>query len=143
MNTKPGPVSQKKLSERQRGPNISRLTFGAHVGYALVLDVRHVTEHGEYDETGQETGEEVYGTGQYGVPVAVVVELVVAGQRQKGTETRSQREKHLGCRVYPYLREINKYTTGNQVGSPWGRAVVETAVFRTLVLTSLCHCGVR
>lgn len=63
----------------------------------------HVTEHGEYNEPGQETGEKVYRTGQYGVPITVVVELVVAGQGEKRAESWAQREEDLRRRVYPYL----------------------------------------
>lgn len=81
-----------------------RLTLGAHLGNALVLHVRHIPEHGEYDEAGQEAGEEVYRAGQYGVPVTVVVELVVTGQSEQCAESRAQREKHLRCRIDPHLR---------------------------------------
>jgi len=66
--------------------------------------VRHVPEHGEYDEAGQETGEEVYRTGENGVPVTVVVELVVTGQREERAEPWAQREKHLRRCVDPHLK---------------------------------------
>lgn len=65
--------------------------------------MRHVTEHGKYDETGKETGQKVYRTGKDGVPVTVVVELVVARQGQKSTEPWAQGEEYLRCRVYPNL----------------------------------------
>lgn len=61
MNTKPGPVSQKKLSKQNgQRPNILRLTFGSHFGYAFILNVRHISKHSEYDKTSKETGEKVY-----------------------------------------------------------------------------------
>lgn len=66
--------------------------------------MRHVPEHGEYDEAGQETGEEVYRTGENGVPVTVVVELVVTGQCEERTEPRAQREEHLRRCVDPHLK---------------------------------------
>jgi len=65
--------------------------------------VCHVTEHGEYDKPGKETGEKVYRTGEYGVPITVVVELVIAGQGEESTESRTQREEYLRRRVYPHL----------------------------------------
>jgi len=68
--------------------------------------VGHVAEHGEYDETGEETGEEVYRTGEYRVPVTVVIELVVTRQGEQRAESRTQREEHLGRRVYPHLRYV-------------------------------------
>lgn len=84
MNTKPGPVSQKKLSKQHgQRPNILRLTFGSHFGYTLILNMRHISEHGEYDETSKETGEKVYRTSNDGIPVTVIIELVITGQGKK------------------------------------------------------------
>lgn len=52
-------------------------TFKTDLVDTLPLDVGHVPEDGEDDEAGQEAGEAVDGTGEDGVAVAVVVELVV------------------------------------------------------------------
>lgn len=68
-----------------------------------MLHMCHVPQHREDNETGQEACETVDGAGQHCVSVAVVVELVVAGQSQKSSEPRTQREEYLRCSIYPYL----------------------------------------
>lgn len=86
--------------------NIPRLTFGPHFRYTLVLYVCHITEHGEYNKPCKETGEKVYRTGEYGIPITVVVELIVAGQGEESAKSRTQREKDLRRSVYPHLIKI-------------------------------------
>jgi len=71
--------------------------------------VCHVAEHGEYDKTGEETGEEVYRTGEYRVPITVIIELVVTRQGEQRAEPRAQREEHLRRSVYPHLRYVLEY----------------------------------
>lgn len=51
----------------------------------------------------EEAGETVDGRGDESVAVAVVVELVVARQRQQGAEPWTQREEDLGRCVDPHL----------------------------------------
>lgn len=63
----------------------------------------HLPQNGENDEASEEAGETVDGGGDEGISVAVVVELVVAGQRQQGAEPRTQREEDLRGGVYPHL----------------------------------------
>ena len=41
--------------------------------------------------------------------VDVVVEAIVAAERDEGTETKPVREEHLRHRVYPHLRQPNTY----------------------------------
>ena len=50
----------------------------------------HVPQHTEYDKAGHEAGDAVDGAGEDGVFVAVVVELVVTGQRQESPKPRPQ-----------------------------------------------------
>lgn len=63
----------------------------------------HVAEHREYHKSSQEAGETIDAAGQDSVLVAVVVELVVAGQGQQRSEPRTQREEYLGGCINPNL----------------------------------------
>ena len=84
------------------------------------LHFRHVPQHAEDDEARHEAGDAVdcaeqeqersntRGHGDMspcedGVLVAVVVELVVAGQRQQGAEARAKREENLSGGSNPDL----------------------------------------
>lgn len=78
-------------------------SFQANILDGLVLHVGHIAEHRKDHKPGQEAGQAVDTARQQRVPIAVVVELVVAGQRQQGSETGSQREENLRGRVDPNL----------------------------------------
>lgn len=77
--------------------------------------MRHVPQHREDDEPGQEAGETVDGAGEHRVPVAVVVELVVAGEGEQGPESRSQWEEDLRGGVDPHLRVAQLVPLGGEV----------------------------
>ena len=59
------------------------------------LHLCHVSQHGENDEPRHEAGDTVDGAGDDGVLVAVVVELVVAGQGQQGAKAGPEGEEDL------------------------------------------------
>ena len=61
----------------------------------------HVADDAEDDESGEEGRQNVARGDDEGVAEAVVVELVVAGQRDEATPTRRQREEDLHRRVAP------------------------------------------
>lgn len=86
-----------------RKTKIIKLTFQSDLLYTFVLHVRHITQNGKDNETGQETGQAINTARQYRVPVAVVVELVVTGEGQQRAETGTQREEDLRGGVYPHL----------------------------------------
>ena len=59
-----------------------------------------MTEDGEDDGGGEEAGEGVDRADEEGVPVAVVVELVVAAQGQKSSNANSIRVEDLSASVW-------------------------------------------
>jgi len=66
--------------------------------------VCHVAQDGEDDGGGKEACEGVDGADDQGVPVAVVVELVVASQGKESTNADSIRVEDLSASVDPNLR---------------------------------------
>ena len=64
------------------------------------LRVSHVAEDGEDDRGGEEAGEGVDRADEEGVPVAVVVELVVAAQGQKSSNANSIRVEDLSASIW-------------------------------------------
>ena len=87
------------------------------------LHLRHVSQHAEDDEARHEAGDAVdcaeqkqersnksvareWSPCEDGVLVAVVVELVVAGEGEQGPEPGPQREEDLGGGGYPDLQCI-------------------------------------
>ena len=68
-----------------------------HVLNTLVLGLGHVAEVGEDHEPGEEAGEGVDGRGDETVPVAVVVELVVAriGEMHPESSPNTERERDI------------------------------------------------
>jgi len=69
------------------------------------LLVRHEADDAENDESGK-YGRTAVGEGDEDcVTVTVVVELVVAGQRDEASEGRAERVKDLRRRIRPHLRE--------------------------------------
>ena len=64
------------------------------------LRVSHVAEDGEDDRGGEEAGEGVDRADEEGVPVAVVVELVVAAQGQKSSNADSIRVEDLSASIW-------------------------------------------
>ena len=90
------------------------------------LHLRHVSQHAEDDEARHEAGDAVdcaeqeqersntRGHGDVspcedGVLVAVVVELVVAGEGEQGPEPGPQREEDLGGGGYPDLTSVSTH----------------------------------
>ena len=71
------------------------MALSGYLLYRHVVFERHVAEDGEDDESGEEAGETVDGGGAEGVYVAVVVEVVVARERNQNSEPHSQREEDL------------------------------------------------
>lgn len=82
---------------------------------ALVLDVRHVPQNWEDDESGQEARQTIDAAGEDRVSVAVVVEFVVAREGQQRAETGTQREEDLGGGVYPHFRVVQLVPLGGEV----------------------------
>ena len=79
------------------------LPLHTHILHTQPLHFGHVAQHAEDDESRHEAGDAVDGAGEDGVLVAVVVELVVAGQGEQCSEPWSKREEDLcGC-SYPNL----------------------------------------
>ena len=64
------------------------------------LRVSHVAEDGEDDRGGEEAGEGVDRADEEGVPVAVVVELVVAAQGKKSSNANSIRVEDLSASIW-------------------------------------------
>ena len=64
----------------------------------------HEADNGEDDEASEDAGGAVGEGYEDGVPVAVVGELVVAGQRDQTPEAGAQRVEDLCGRVSPNLR---------------------------------------
>ena len=62
--------------------------------------VGHVTQDGEDDGGGEEAGEGVDGADDQGVPVAVVMELVVASESKKSADANSIRVEDLSASVW-------------------------------------------
>ena len=62
--------------------------------------VCHVAEDGEDDGGGEEAGEGVDGADDEGVPVAVVMELVVASESKKCADANSIRVEDLSASVW-------------------------------------------
>ena len=70
-----------------------------HVPNVDTLGVGHVAEDGEDDGGREEAGEGVDGADDDGVPVAVLVELVVAAQSQEGPDSNPVGVEDLGASV--------------------------------------------
>lgn len=79
--------------EREAGARLD------HIPHLDLLGVGHVAEDGEDDDGREEGGERVDAAHEDGVLVAVVVELVVASEGQKGANTDSIREEDLSAAV--------------------------------------------
>ncbi len=76
-----------------------------NVGNREVSLVGHEANDGEDDETGEDAGGAVGEGDEDGVPVAVVGELVVAGEGDQASEAGSKRVENLGGSVSPNLAE--------------------------------------
>ena len=70
-----------------------------HIPHLDLLGVGHVAEDGEDDDGREEGGERVDTAHEDGILVAVVVELVVASEGQKGADSDSIREEDLSAAV--------------------------------------------
>jgi len=70
--------------------------------------VSHEAHDGEDDEAGEDAGGAVGEGDEDGVPVAVVGELVVAGQRDQPPEAGAQGVENLGSSVSPNLNKRTK-----------------------------------
>ena len=70
-----------------------------------ILPISEVTKDGEHHQAGKDRGDGVADADDEGVPVAIVAELVVAGERQLASVTHREGEKYLGGRRAPDLRE--------------------------------------
>ena len=70
-----------------------------HVPDVHTLGVGHVAQDGEDDGGGEEAGEGVDGADDDGVPVAVLVELVVAAESQQGPDSHPVGVEDLGASV--------------------------------------------
>ena len=79
--------------EHEAGAAVNHLVYGG------LLDVRHVAQDGEDHHGREEGGEGVDAADDNGVLVAVVVELVVASEGQKGADSDSVREEDLSAAV--------------------------------------------
>ena len=64
---------------------------------------RHVTKNSKDGKTGKQGGEAIDETNNKCVIKTIVVELVVRRQSNEPTPCRTEREKDLGGRVFPYL----------------------------------------
>ena len=87
--------------------NLVFLTSCKHLNnirHGQVCLVSHEADDGEDDEAGEDAGGTVGEGNEDGVPVAVVGELVVAGQRDQTPEAGAQRVEDLCGRVSPNLR---------------------------------------
>ena len=71
----------------------------------------HEAHDGEDDEPGEDAGGAVGEGDEDGVPVAVVGELVVAGQRDQPPEAGAQGVENLGSSVSPNLNKRTKLLT--------------------------------
>ena len=71
----------------------------------------HEAHDGEDDEAGEDAGGAVGEGDEDGVPVAVVGELVVAGQRDQPPEAGAQGVENLGSSVSPNLNKRTKLLT--------------------------------
>ena len=60
-----------------------------------ILSVSEVTEDSEHHQPGKDRGDGVADAHNEGVPVTVVAELVVAGERQLSSVTHREGEKYL------------------------------------------------
>ena len=80
--------------ERQSGSTLH------HVTNLHSFRVGHVAEDGEDDGGGEEACEGVDGADEQGVPVAVVVELVVASQGKESTNADAIRVEDLSASVW-------------------------------------------
>ena len=67
----------------------------------------HKADDGEDDEAGEDAGGAVGEGDEDGIPVAVVGELVVAGESDQTSETGSKRVENLGGSVGPNLTDNN------------------------------------
>ena len=76
-----------------------------NIGNREVCLVSHKANDGEDDEASEDAGGTVGEGDEDGVPVAVVGELIVAGQSDQTTETGAQRIENLGGSVSPHLEE--------------------------------------
>ena len=74
-----------------------------HISDREVSLVRHEAHDGEDDEAGEDAGGAVGEGDEDGVPVAVVGELVVAGQGDQATEAGAQGVEDLRGSVRPHL----------------------------------------
>ena len=73
-----------------------------------VRSFRKISKNREHNQSGEHRGEGVTDADYEGVPGAVVVELVVTGERQLATVTNREREKYLRCSGAPNLGTSNK-----------------------------------
>ena len=69
-----------------------------------ILSVSEVTEDSEHHQAGKDRGDGVADADNEGVPVTIIAELVVAGERQLAAVTHREREKYLRGRGAPDLR---------------------------------------
>jgi len=76
--------------------------------------VGHVAEDGEDDGGREEAGEGVDGADEQGVPVAVVVELVVASQGKESTDADAIRVEDLSASVDPNLGLPESFPLGSE-----------------------------
>ena len=60
-----------------------------------ILSVSEVTEDSEHHQAGKDRGDGVADAHNEGVPMTVVAELVVAGERQLSSVTHREGEKYL------------------------------------------------
>ena len=84
--------------EGEPGPGLD------HVPHLHPLGVRHVAQDGEDHHGGEEGGEGVDAADEDRVLVTVVVELVVAAQRQQSADTNSVGKEDLGASIYEQIQ---------------------------------------
>lgn len=79
------------------------LTRGNHFRHGLLKLIGHEADKAENHEPGKEAGGTISQTNDNGISEAVIGKLVVAGQGDQGSPTRSQREEDLNGGISPTL----------------------------------------